>query len=70
MKTYRLRYTGEPAWLIVIAILTLWLACFPAFLYWLYFLQVDVTETPPAAVAYPAPAAPAPAPTAPPPAGA
>ncbi len=45
MRTYRLHYTGEPAWLIVIAVLTLPLASFPAFLYWLYFLRVEVTET-------------------------
>lgn len=43
MKTYRLRFLGSTAWLIIIAVVTLPMASFPAFLYLLCNFQLEVT---------------------------
>ena len=49
MKTYRLRFVGDTTLLVVFAVLTLPFASLPAFLYFLYHLQVDCHEQTPQA---------------------
>jgi hypothetical protein len=46
VRSYRLWFTGSPAWLVVLAIISFPIGCAAAFLYLLCNFRVEVSEQP------------------------
>ena len=44
MRYYQLVFLGSTRWLVVLAVVSLPVACAPAFLYWLCNLRVQISE--------------------------